>query len=314
MPYISILNPKRTPTFILVEADLIVMLSRATIFHNFCFHVTLSSGSRGEAVKQKKVICFGKWSKHCRDFIIFHKILLFFFVFSLSPMIKLSCFHPLKNLPAVLDSLLCYFFSNLTIPLFYLLLSYLHERHPSVLLVSAISSEGRIPLRRKFLVLFFSWHLMCTSCSAAWGPLSNLEWTCSNMTLAQRGSRNNLLIGFLGVSRLPVVSSAFSSSHLSAHKLDTPATLSCRSRQQKSSGLVLVWGQIVLCDKPDFPAVVFLPPACPVLTLPIWDYVSCPVFRLAYLVVKVRLTGLYGSQPDDVWRHHRPAPLSPTRL
>lgn len=38
-------------------------------------------------------------------------------------MIELSCFHPLKNLPAVLDSLLCYFFSNLTVPLFYLPLS-----------------------------------------------------------------------------------------------------------------------------------------------------------------------------------------------
>lgn len=165
------------------------------MFHNLCFHVTLSSGSTGEAMKQKKVICFGKWSKHCRDFTIFHKILLFFL--SLSWMIKLSCFHHLKNLPAVLDSLLCYFFSNLTIPLFHLLLSHLHEHHPSVLLVSAVSPEERI------LALFFSWHLMCTSCSAAWGPLSNLEWTCSNMTLAQRGSRKNLLIGFLNVSWLP---------------------------------------------------------------------------------------------------------------
>lgn len=90
-----------------------------------------------------------------------------------------------------------------------------------------------------------------------------------------------------------IVSSIFSSSRLSAQQLDATATLSC---QHKSSGLVLVCGQTVLCDKPDFPVVVFLPPACPVLTLPIWDYVSCPVFNLAYFVVKMRVTALYGSK------------------
>lgn len=129
---------------------------------------------------------------------MFHKNVLFFLIQFFK--IRLSRCLPLRNLPCLLSLTVSYFFSNLTIPLFCLIRSHLHKYHPSVLFVSALPPTDTIYFRTHFFWLFCSSRLMCASCSAVWGPVNNLVWTCDNMTLAQWGSRSTLLIRFLFTS------------------------------------------------------------------------------------------------------------------